>query len=288
MKLHTFILLAILSTVVLFTGCSTIAFNYTDTDTVMTSSSVTNDSIEKPLEDSDTIQTPDIDSTQDTVAIQIEPSLANVEDAPSDSPSYTEPIDYNAIDILINKQNPLPSDYEPTDLVIPDIKFFFDGEHEKKHMRTEAAQALEQLFEMAKEKNIHLFAVSGYRSYKRQEAIFNRNVKKHGFEKANTFSAQPGQSEHQTGLAMDVSCSEVDYRLTQSFGKTQEGQWIKDNAHSFGFIIRYPKGKETITGYMYEPWHLRYVGKELATQIYESELTMEEFFNDYSNSKSSS
>lgn len=179
--------------------------------------------------------------------------------------------------VLVNKNHVLPPDYEPEDLVIPDVRFPFTEFHEKKQLRKEAADALEALFSAADAEGIELFAISGYRSYERQEAIFAANVEKHGEEQANTFSAKAGQSEHQTGLVMDVSTHEVGFDLVTEFEETAAGKWIKQNAHQYGFIVRYPKGKEHITKYQYEPWHLRYVGKKAATEIFENDLTLEEY-----------
>ncbi|WP_242973039.1 M15 family metallopeptidase [Anaeromicrobium sediminis] len=107
--------------------------------------------------------------------------------------------------------------------------------------------------------------------------MFASDVNKYGVEKTNQFSAKPGESEHQTGLAIDVSSPAVNYRLTQSFEETKEGKWIKENAPRFGFIIRYEEGKESITGYQYEPWHLRYVGRETAKEIVNRNISFEEY-----------
>lgn len=178
---------------------------------------------------------------------------------------------------LVNKERELPHDYEPKDLTIPDVRFPFEEDHPKKQLRKIAADALEALFEAADQEGIHLFAQSGYRSYDRQEAIFASNVNEHGEDYANRFSARPGQSEHQTGLVMDVTSKNVGFQLIEQFGDTPEGKWLKDNAHKYGFIIRYPKGKEDITGYVYEPWHIRYLGVDMATAVYESGLTYEEY-----------
>lgn len=180
--------------------------------------------------------------------------------------------------IVINKKRYLAADYKPGDLVIPNVKFSFDGEHEKKYMRKEAASALEELFTQAKEEGIHLFALSGYRSYSTQERIFNNRANKVGEEEANKLSARPGESEHQTGLAMDITSQSVQFDLTQEFGNIAEGKWVKDNAHKFGFIIRYLEDKTDITGYSYEPWHIRYVGKDVAEKIYKDGITLEEYF----------
>lgn len=183
--------------------------------------------------------------------------------------------------VLVDKKRNLPSDYVPEDLVVPDVKFSFSGENEKKYMRKEAADALEELFAGAKEDGIELTAVSGYRSYKRQKAIFDSNAQKKGADVANQTSAVPGQSEHQTGLAMDVSSASAKYELETTFGDTKEGKWLASHAHEYGFIIRYPEGKEAITGYTYEPWHVRFVGKDVAQAVYDSGLTLEEFMEQY-------
>ena len=142
-------------------------------------------------------------------------------------------------------------------------------------MIKEAAGALEKLFLAAKRKKIVLYGVSGYRSYERQMEIFKANKKKDG-ESANLYSARAGQSEHQTGLAMDVTCEAVNFELCEAFCKTREFEWLRDNVHKFGFVIRYPQEKEGITGYQFEPWHLRYVGKKLAKVMFEKGLVLEE------------
>lgn len=179
--------------------------------------------------------------------------------------------------VVVNKRRELPADYVPPDLVAPDIPFSFSGDDPKKLMRAEAAKALEQLFAAAAAEQIELAGVSGYRSYARQQEIFNWNAQQQGLEEANKTSAIPGQSEHQTGLAMDVSSPSVGYALVEEFGETKEGKWLAEHAPRYGFIIRYPKGKEAITGYSYEPWHLRYVGVKAAQEISEAGLTLEEY-----------
>jgi D-alanyl-D-alanine carboxypeptidase len=180
---------------------------------------------------------------------------------------------------MVNKEYTLPETYEPSDMVIPNVTFSF-GEAivPQRYLRKEAARALEELFELAESEEIELFAVSGYRSYSRQQGIFNVEKEDKGEKQALQAVALPGQSEHQTGLAMDVSSRSVNLEITEEFGETKEGKWVRDNAHKAGFIIRYPEGKESITGYQYEPWHLRYVGKEQAIAIYKNRLTLEEYF----------
>jgi LAS superfamily LD-carboxypeptidase LdcB len=141
-------------------------------------------------------------------------------------------------------------------------------------MRDDAATALEEMFAAAKADGVRLATVSGYRSYSKQNTIYVRKVSTAGVEAADSYVALPGSSEHQLGLAMDVAKS-TSSSLSTNFGKTTEGKWIAQNAHLYGFIVRYQEGMEEITGYAYEPWHLRYVGKAYAQAIHESGLPME-------------
>ncbi|WP_100331335.1 M15 family metallopeptidase [Bacillus xiapuensis] len=180
---------------------------------------------------------------------------------------------------LVNKDYYLPGDYEPADLVRPNVPFSFGNQDiEKSYLRKPAADALEKLFQGAEKEGIHLFAVSGYRSYDRQVQILANQTAQVGKEKALEAVAPPGQSEHQTGLSMDVSAQSVQFDLVQSFEKTEEGQWLAENAHHYGFILRYPKDKEAVTKYMFEPWHFRYVGEKAAKEIYENGWALEEYF----------
>lgn len=183
-----------------------------------------------------------------------------------------------SITVLVNKELPLPEDYVPSDLTVPNVLFNFPYFDEKKQMRKEAAIALEDLFQAASNEGLELYAISGYRSYKRQYEIFTNNVKIKGLDHTSKYSAIPGYSEHQTGLSMDVSTKSMRYRLEAPFAETGEGIWLSENAHRFGYIIRFPEGKSEITGYSYEPWHIRYVGVNLATYLYENALTLEEFY----------
>lgn len=190
-------------------------------------------------------------------------------------PAAQAPVKASAGLILVNKTHSLPDGYVPSELVSPKVS---SANSTKTKMTPEAAAALEALFAKAKRDNIKLTAISGYRSYERQKAIFASNTGKYGSaEAANQFSARPGQSEHQTGLAMDVSSSSVNFALTQAFAETREGQWLKENAPHFGFIIRYPRDKEAITGYQFEPWHIRYVGKSASLEIAARNITLEEY-----------
>ena len=184
----------------------------------------------------------------------------------------------DSIYVVANKERNLPADFVPENLVEPDVAFYAPEGDPKRLMVEEAAKALEEMFVAAEEEGHELKAVSGYRSYDRQETIFAYNADRYGQEKANQVSAQAGQSEHQTGLTMDISTPSLGSSLTEEFGSTPEGQWVAKNAHNYGFVVRYLKGKEEITGYQYEPWHVRYVGKEAARDIHEAGNTLEEFF----------
>lgn len=187
----------------------------------------------------------------------------------------------DSIHVLVNKSNALPADYTPDDLVVPDVRFPFTEDDPKKQLREEAAKSLEEMFAAAESEGHYLFALSGYRSYDRQEVIFAANVDRHGENHANTYSARAGESEHQTGLVMDITSEAVKFDLVTEFGDTPEGQWVSEHAHEYGFIIRYEKGKEHITKYQYEPWHLRYIGIDAAKAVYESNLSFEEFLGEY-------
>jgi zinc D-Ala-D-Ala carboxypeptidase len=180
---------------------------------------------------------------------------------------------------LVNKEFGLTGDYKPVDLVRPNVPFVFGSQDiEKAYIREEAAKALEEMFAAAEKEGLYLTAISGYRSYQYQEALLEREIAQYGEEKAVKAVAPPGNSEHQSGLAMDISSKSNDFQVSIPFENTPEGKWLKENAHKHGYILRYPKGKEDITGYQYEPWHFRYVGKEAAQVIFENDWTLEEYF----------
>ena len=154
--------------------------------------------------------------------------------------------------LIVNKKYSVPRDYNPG--LLPETKSAYD-----------------ELAKDASSVGYNIPLISGFRSYDLQNTIYNNYVHLYGKEQADTFSAQPGHSEHQSGLAMDVG------KIDDDYGSTPEGKWLAANAHKYGFIIRYQKGKESITGYKYEPWHIRYLGREIATKVYNSGLTLEEY-----------
>ena len=175
---------------------------------------------------------------------------------------------------LINRGHPIGKDYYPRDLVEPKVL----GGGEATRMRPDAAAALEEMFAAAKEEGLFLAAVSGYRSYGQQASIFDRKLQKVDRQTAQRTVAPPGCSEHQLGLAMDLG-TKKEIRLTAAFGETPEGQWVAANAHRFGFIIRYKAEWEEITGYAFEPWHIRYVGKDHARNRFNWDIPLEEYID---------
>lgn len=161
--------------------------------------------------------------------------------------------------LLVNKKNPLPATYNIG---------------EDKATRT----AFEKMAAVAKQQGFELVAFSGFRSYEYQTTLYNNYVTRDGQQNADRYSARPGYSEHQSGLAFDIGeKGKEDLWLTSEFGETKAGKWLVDNAHKYGFILRYPEGKEEITGFMYESWHFRYLGEKLALKVYESGVTLEEY-----------
>jgi len=185
-----------------------------------------------------------------------------------------------SISVMVNKTNSLPKGYRPKDLVRPKVKFLFGNQKlEKALLRKPAAQALEKMFKAAAAQKITLYGASGFRSYETQDALFKREVAQYGRKKAEMAVALPGTSEHQTGLAMDITAAGVQYHTVEKFANTKEGIWLAKHAHEFGFILRYPKGKENITKYEFEPWHFRYVGVKVATAIYKKHITLEEYYS---------
>lgn len=179
---------------------------------------------------------------------------------------------------LVNREVHLSRDYAPEDLITPKVDTRKESLKERIPMREEAAKALEKLFEAAMtESAFKLLAVSGYRAYGMQQVLFNQKVNAVGREEASKTVAKPGESEHQLGLAMDVQCPDTP-TLSENFIDTPEGQWVSENAHRFGFIVRYKAEWTEITGYDYEPWHLRYIGVSHATAVHMLDIPYENYY----------
>lgn len=171
--------------------------------------------------------------------------------------------------VLVNKNNKLSKNYIPKDLESISLKYAY----EYKYLRHDAKEAFEKLSHDASLNGYRIIVVSAYRDYNYQDELFNYYVNEKGLEYALNCSAKSGHSEHQTGLAIDVEGSNFDY---DNFEDSKEFNWMSKNAHKYGFILRYPKGSENITGFKYEPWHYRYVGNA-ASFIYNNDITLEEY-----------
>lgn len=202
------------------------------------------------------------------------------ETTPAESPPTTTPEtstfnknQYSTSDasspwVVVNKKNPLPNSYAPAGLTTVSGK----------QLRKEAADAMTSLLAAARDAGTPMNVISGYRSYANQQSVYNNYVQRDGQAAADRYSARPGFSEHQTGLAADLGTTSGSCALEICFADTAQGKWLATHAHEYGFIIRYPKDAENRTGYQYEPWHIRYIGTELAAEIYQSNQTLEEFF----------
>lgn len=191
-----------------------------------------------------------------------------------DSEYYTntkEAVNKNKNTILVNKYNYLNEDYEPDDLEKISLEYARSG----MMLRKEAKDQFEAMAKAASKEGLTLVVTSSYRDYDYQESLYNNYAKRDGKEAADTYSGRPGFSEHQTGLAIDIYDGET---LYTKFESTNEFKWMQKNAYKYGFILRFPKDKENLTGYMYESWHYRYVGEKIATYIQENNLCYEEYY----------
>lgn len=180
--------------------------------------------------------------------------------------------DYTSITALVNKYNKIPDDAKFTNLVNLEKPYSTSG---KKPIRKEAYEPLKQMINDAKKEGLKLYVISSFREYSTQKYLFNKYKNNHGIDYALKYSAKPGHSEHELGLAVDLNTTQ------EKFKKTKEYKWLKDNAYKYGFIERYPEKKEFITGFAYEPWHYRYLGVDIATKIYIENITYEEYLVKY-------
>lgn len=174
----------------------------------------------------------------------------------------------NSITVVVNKKHKLPSSY------VPQLTTVNGGQ-----VRPEIAQSLQNMMNAAQNAGTPAVIISSYRSYQTQASTYQYWVDLQGQAEADRSSARPGHSEHQTGLTIDFGNPDGSCRLLACFGDGAAGKWLASNAHKYGFIIRYPQGKESLTGYIYEPWHLRYVGEDIATSLYNSGQTLDQYFN---------
>jgi len=182
--------------------------------------------------------------------------------------------DPSSVTVVVNKQRPLkPIDWAPDDLVQPDVPTI-NGQP----LRHAAATALEKMYAAANQAGVPFYLLSGYRDYDMQKGLFNDYAAADGVAAAETYSARPGHSEHQTGLAADLTeCGGCG--LSEAFGSTPQGVWLKQNAYRYGFILRYDQGQEPVVGFVFEPWHFRYVGVDVATDMHrKGVINLEEYF----------
>ena len=198
------------------------------------------------------------------------------EPAPGPAPApQTSLDDPNSITVVVNKQRPLqPAEWGPGDLVMPQGIPNTNGQP----LRAEAASALQQMYQSATAAGVPFIITSAYRDYWLQTTLFNNYAARDGVAAAETYSARPSHSEHQTGLAADLDdgsgCA-----FMSCFGETATGLWLRENAHQFGFILRYDNGQQHVVGYIYEPWHFRYVGLDIATDMRaKGIINLEEYF----------
>ncbi|MET0725034.1 MAG: M15 family metallopeptidase [Leifsonia sp.] len=203
-----------------------------------------------------------------------------VESAPTAVPTFDRHAhsidDPASIWVVSNKQRPLsPIDYVPSDLVDVPVPHTWDPV-----LRAEAAAAIVGMFQAAStEAGLTLASNSAYRSFSSQTRVYENDVASNGQAAADMSTARPGHSEHQTGLAMDIGAASGDCSLDACFAGTPEGQWLAANAYRFGFLLRYPADKVAVTGFEFEPWHYRYIGIDLATEMHDTGVTtLEEFF----------
>jgi LAS superfamily LD-carboxypeptidase LdcB len=182
--------------------------------------------------------------------------------------------DYTSITTLVNKYNKLPDGATFDNLVTLEKPYSNTG---KRKVREEMYEPLKQMIDDAKKEKLNLYVISAFRENSTQNYLFNNSKKKNGLDYALTYSAKPGHSEHELGLAIDFNTTQ------EKFKKTKEYAWLKDNSYKYGFVMRYPENKVFITGYGYEPWHYRYLGIEIATKMYLEDITYEEYLVKYKN-----
>jgi len=189
--------------------------------------------------------------------------------------STTDPA---SIWVVVNKKYPLSDlQYRPADLVLPSVPTREDKSLDERSVRRIIVPELTTLFGDAEKQGFSLMIASGFRNPKLQQAYFDSYSATHGARAANQFSAVPGQSEHQTGLALDIAYTDMaDCYLDTCFGDRPAGKWLAEHAHNYGFVLRYPGDKTSITQYQYEPWHFRYVGRPLAEALFKNGLTLDE------------
>ena len=202
-------------------------------------------------------------------------STSAVPTKPGPPPDGVTP-DPDSLLVLVDHDRSLPDGYVPGDLVLLDVDFTFEAIDPRRFLRQEASEALRELFVASEADGLPLLGISGFRSAATQAELFEDYVEADGLEAADRYSARPGHSEHQTGLAVDVVGLDAACPTVACFADRPEAAWLAEHAHEHGFIIRYPRDGEPSTGYLYEPWHLRYVGPKVAAEIHRNDETLEQ------------
>lgn len=232
------------------------------------------DDIDEPGDAQDPGESEEPDDGQNT-GTPSDTSDTNQTDRPQ-APASTDvrTADDGNLMVLVNKQYAVSRDYYPTDMVDIDGSL---STNQNLKVKREAYDAYLSMLADAKKEGLNFAICSAYRSYALQESLYNNSLAANGKEYTEKMFAYPGQSEHHTGYAIDVTSASMNWGLSQNYTDYPDGAWITKHCSEYGFIIRYPKGKEDITGYMYEPWHIRYVGVDAAKEITEQGITLEEY-----------
>ena len=217
-----------------------------------------------------------IQTNQDSSAETTPTPSSTPSPTPTPEPTVEPTVDtttVSSIQKITNKSHPLDSGYVPVDLTVVNV-----NSNGTQYLRQEAASELAKMFAAAHKDGIDLYLVSGYRSYAQQLALYNTYVSTDGKALADSYDAIPGACEHQLGLAVDLSDDNRDHDIDNSFESTAAYQWLLKHSYEYGYILRFPRGKESITGIAYNPWSFRYIGVEEAKKVYDSGLTLEEYY----------
>lgn len=204
---------------------------------------------------------PELTAEETVVQVNI-----GLDTSPYENPELVE--EPESLTVLVNQYHVLPADYVPQLVYLPPAYT-----NQRDRLRPEAYEAFVQMVDAAAQEGLHIYNASAYRSYTTQKWVYQRYVRQEGIQAADTYSARPGCSEHQTGLVLDINTASFSDR----FEETEEYAWLVENCWRYGFLLRFPEGKEALTGYQFEPWHYRYVGLETAQLCFENDWTLEEY-----------
>lgn len=269
---HIFFLLFILLFLVLAAGCND-NFQPDEVEPLEEYEDLSTEELPEPEEE--TLIPEEEEKTEEEAETIEEQNSSASDDSISEEPALPIITDGDYLLALVTKETTLKSDYIPSDLkAIPD----YMNPSYSMQLRAEALEQLELLWNASAYDGVKMHIRSAYRSYNTQKGLFQDYASRHGEEEANRFSARAGQSEHQLGTTVDFGGTSVDYKA--AFADTPQGSWLAENAYYFGFAMSYPENKEHITGYIFEPWHYRYIGIEAADEWRASGKTLREFLEE--------